>query len=146
MAESLAGHIYGHERKNIKIFAENSSLAVNPSYVASWLSLLSRTPRVAPFLPKTDPFISALRKELAEHTTEVNVQHENLDGIFTFYDSTKATLNIYQVASVTFDLLLLLVLGSYLIVLFSFLVITTRGLDDLISLFRKPPSRKMKTA
>lgn len=31
-----------------------------------------------------------------------------------------------QVASVTFDLLLLLVLGSYLIVLFSFLIITTR--------------------
>lgn len=33
---------------------------------------------------------------------------------------------LMQVASVTFDLLLLLVLGSYLIVLFSFLVITTR--------------------
>ncbi|RVW86685.1 Nicalin [Vitis vinifera] len=64
--------------------------------------------------------------ELADHTVEVNVQHE--------------------VASVTFDLLLLLVLGSYLIVLFSFLVITTRGLDDLISLFRRPPSRKLKTA
>jgi hypothetical protein len=31
-----------------------------------------------------------------------------------------------QVASVTFDLLFLLVLGSYLIVLFCFLVITTR--------------------
>ncbi|XP_047314073.1 protein PHOTOSYSTEM I ASSEMBLY 2, chloroplastic-like [Impatiens glandulifera] len=42
--------------------------------------------------------------------------------------------------SVTFDLLLLLVLGSCLITLFSFLVITTRGLDDLISLFRRPPS------
>ncbi|KAJ0083643.1 hypothetical protein Patl1_30364 [Pistacia atlantica] len=53
---------------------------------------------------------------------------------------------VLQVASVTFDLLLLLVLGSYLIVLFSFLVITTRGLDDLISLFRRPPSRKVKTA
>ncbi|KNA13153.1 hypothetical protein SOVF_119310 [Spinacia oleracea] len=145
VAESLARHIYGHEGKNIQIFAENSSLAVNPSYIASWLSLLSRTPRVAPFLPKTDPFIGALRKELAEHTAEVSVQHENLDGIFTFYDSTKATLNIYQVASVTFDLLLLLVLGSYLIVLFSFLVITTRGLDDLFSLFRRPPSRKVKT-
>lgn len=146
VAESLARHIYGHEAKNIQIFSDNSSLAVNPSYIASWLSLLSRTPRVAPFLPKTDPFINALRKELAEHTAEVNVQHENLDGIFTFYDSTKATLNIYQVASVTFDLLLLLVLGSYLIVLFSFLVITTRGLDDLISLFRRPPARKVKTA
>lgn len=33
---------------------------------------------------------------------------------------------VWQVASVTFDLLLLLVLGSYLIVLFSFLVIVTR--------------------
>lgn len=33
---------------------------------------------------------------------------------------------VLQVASVTFDLLLLLVLGSYLIVLFSFLVITTK--------------------
>uniref|UniRef100_A0A2P2LI95 Nicalin n=1 Tax=Rhizophora mucronata TaxID=61149 RepID=A0A2P2LI95_RHIMU len=85
-------------------------------------------------------------QELADHTHEANVQHEVLDGMFTFYDSTKAKLNIYQVASVTFDLLLLLVLGSYLIVLFSFLVITTRGLDDLISLFRRPPSRKVKTA
>ncbi|RVW33330.1 hypothetical protein CK203_085354 [Vitis vinifera] len=114
--------------------------------------------------------VSIFWQELADHTVEVNVQHEVLDGMFTFYDSTKARLNIYQVASVTFDLLLLLVLGSYLIVLFSFLVITTRvfslffpkpsisfifpkclfhndhGLDDLISLFRRPPSRKLKTA
>ncbi|KAA3490285.1 nicalin-1-like [Gossypium australe] len=87
-----------------------------------------------------------LLQELADHTDEVNMQHEVLEGVFTFYDSTSARLNIYQVASVTFDLLLLLVLGSYLIVLFSFLVITTRGLDDLISLFRRPPSRKVKTA
>ncbi|KAJ6937435.1 nicalin-1-like [Populus alba x Populus x berolinensis] len=84
--------------------------------------------------------------ELEDHTHEVNVQHEVLDGMFTIYDSTKAKLNIYQVASVTFDLLLLLVLGSYLIILFTFLVITTRGLDDLISLFRRPPSRKVKAA
>ncbi|GAV85935.1 Nicastrin domain-containing protein [Cephalotus follicularis] len=146
VAESIARHIYGQQGKNIEIFADDSSLAVNPSYIRSWLDLLSRTPRVAPFLSKNDPFIMALKKELADLTDEVNVQHEVLDGIFTFYESTKARLNIYQVASVTFDLLLLLVLGSYLIVLFSFLVITTRGLDDLISLFRRPPSRKVKTA
>ncbi|XP_044481180.1 nicalin-like isoform X2 [Mangifera indica] len=146
VAESLARHIYGFQGKNIKIFADNGSLAVNPSYIRSWLDLVSQTPRVAPFLSKNDPFILALKKELAEYTDEVNLQHEVLEGMFTFYDSTKARLNIYQVASVTFDLLLLLVLGSYLIVLFSFLVITTRGLDDLISLFRRPPSRKAKTA
>ncbi|XP_022728895.1 nicalin-like isoform X3 [Durio zibethinus] len=139
-------HIYGHQGKNVQIFADDSSLAVNPSYVQSWLDLLSRTPRVAPFISKNDPFVMALKKELADHTDEVTVQNEILEGIFTFYDSTHTRLNIYQVASVTFDLLLLLVLGSYLIVLFSFLVITTRGLDDLISLFRRPPSRKVKTA
>lgn len=55
-------HIYGYEGKNIQIFADNSSLAVNPSYVKSWLDLLSRTPRVAPFLSKNDPIISALKK------------------------------------------------------------------------------------
>ncbi|KAL5976467.1 hypothetical protein ACLOJK_020800 [Asimina triloba] len=123
-----------------------SNLAVNPSYISSWLALLSRTPRVAPFLAKSDPFITALKKELSDHTAEVNLQHEMLDGMFSFYDLTKAQLNIYQVASVAFDLLFLLVLGSYLIVLFSFLVITTRGLDDLISIFRRPPSRKVKIA
>ncbi|RZC90818.1 hypothetical protein C5167_028654 [Papaver somniferum] len=139
VAESLARHIYGYQGKNIQIFKDGSSLAVNPSYVTSWLDLLSRTPRVAPFLPKNDPFILALKKELEDHTAEVNVQHELLDGMFTFYDSTKSQLNIYQVASVTFDLLLSLVLGSYLILLFCFLVITTRGLDDLIGLFRRPP-------
>ncbi|KAI3994447.1 hypothetical protein MKX01_012704 [Papaver californicum] len=145
VAESLARHIYGYQGKNVQIFKDGSSLAVNPSYVTSWLDLLSRTPRVAPFLPKNDPFILALKKELEEHTAEVNVQHELLDGMFTFYDPTKSQLNIYQVASVTFDLLLSLVLGSYLILLFCFLVITTRGLDDLIGLFRRPPSRKMKS-
>ncbi|OVA10041.1 Nicastrin [Macleaya cordata] len=146
VAESLARHIYGHQGKNIQIFKDGSNLAVSPSYINSWLDLLSRTPRVAPFLSKNDPFILALKKELEDHTVEVNVQHEVLDGMFTFYDSTSAKLNIYQVASVTFDLLLLLVLGSYLILLFCFLVITTRGLDDLIGLFRRPPSRKVKTA
>ncbi|KAK7404854.1 hypothetical protein VNO78_05864 [Psophocarpus tetragonolobus] len=146
IAESLARHIYGHQGKNIQIFADNSNLAVNPSYVRSWLNILSRTPRVAPFFSKDDPFVMALKKELEDHTDEVNLHRDVLDGMFTFYDSTRAKLNIYQVASVTFDLLLLLVLGSYLIVLFSFLVITTRGLDDLISLFRRPPSRKVKTA
>ncbi|KAF4362437.1 hypothetical protein G4B88_002066, partial [Cannabis sativa] len=112
IVESLARHIYGFQEKNIQIFADNSCLAVNSFYVKSWLELLSRTPRVAPFLPKNDPFILALKKELEDHTHEVNMQHEVFDGMFTFYDSSKAKLNIYQ------------------------------GLDNLISLFRRPPSRK----
>ncbi|KAA0035547.1 nicalin-1 [Cucumis melo var. makuwa] len=128
VAESLARHIYRYEGKNIQVFADDSSLAVNPTYIRSWVDLLSRTPRVAPFLSKDDPFISALKKELEVHTHDVSLQHEVFEGIFTFYGSTAAKLHVYQVASVTFDLLLLLVLGSYLVLLFCFLVITTRGL------------------
>lgn len=146
VAESLARHIYGHKGRDIQIFADNTSLAINQAYINSWIDLLSRTPRVAPFLSKNDPFLSALKKELGDHTVELHVQHESLDGLFTFYDSISSTLNIYQVASVTFDLLLLLVLGSYLILLFSFLVITTRGFDDLINMFRRPTTRKAKAA
>ncbi|CAH9072659.1 unnamed protein product [Cuscuta europaea] len=144
VAESLAKHIYSHEGKSINIFADGGSLAINPFYIRSWIDLLSTTPRVAPFLSKNDALVLALRKELAYHTADAHIQHEVLDGMFTFYDSTSSTLHIYQVASVTFDLLLLLFLGSYLITLFSFLVITTKGLDDLINLFRRPHSRKVK--
>lgn len=36
-------------------------------------------------------------QELADHTDEVSVQHEVLDGMFTFYDAIRARLNIYQV-------------------------------------------------
>ncbi|KAJ4786539.1 Nicalin [Rhynchospora pubera] len=145
VAESLARQIYGHKGKKIDIFADGSSLAVNVHHIQSWLDLISQTPRVAPFLSKNNPFIAALKKELSDHTVDVHVQNEVLDGTFTFYDSTEATLNIYQVAGVTFDFLFLMVLGSYLIVLFSFLVITTRGLDDLINIFRRPAVRKSKS-
>ncbi|GJV67108.1 nicalin-1-like protein, partial [Tanacetum coccineum] len=122
VAKSLARHIYGQHGKNINIFA-NSSLAVNPSYIRSWLDLISRTPRVAPFLSKDNAISNGIKED---HVVEVNLQHDVLDGMFTFYDSTVSTLQIFQVASVTFDLLFLLGLGSYLITLFSLLVITTR--------------------
>jgi hypothetical protein len=48
--------------KQIEVFAEGSSLAVNPAYVRAWLDLLSRTPRVAPFLGKNAPIVSAFYK------------------------------------------------------------------------------------
>lgn len=60
-------HIYGHEGKNINIFADGSSLAINPFYIRSWIDLLSTTPRVAPFLSKNDPLIMALKKVILEN-------------------------------------------------------------------------------
>jgi hypothetical protein len=48
-------------------------------------------------------FVSVLLQELEDHTHEVNVHHEVLDGMFTLYDSTKAKLNIYQVLTFYFS-------------------------------------------
>uniref|UniRef100_A0A453S4U7 Nicalin n=1 Tax=Aegilops tauschii subsp. strangulata TaxID=200361 RepID=A0A453S4U7_AEGTS len=62
VSEILARQIYGLRGRNIDVFADNSSLAISPHYIRSWLDLFSRTPRVAPFLQKNDPFIVALKK------------------------------------------------------------------------------------
>ncbi|PHT89901.1 hypothetical protein T459_05014 [Capsicum annuum] len=115
IAESIARHIYSQEKKNIRIFADDSSLAVNPSYIRSWLDLLSKTPRVAPFLSKNDPLIKELEKKLADHTAEVNV------SMRLYIECSLFTIQLVSSC------------------------IYIRGLDDLISLFHHPPSRKVKT-
>lgn len=47
--------------------------------------------------PRFDQMCFLLLQELADHTAEVNVQHETLDGTSTFYDSISGRLHIYQV-------------------------------------------------
>ncbi|KAG0579506.1 hypothetical protein KC19_4G104000 [Ceratodon purpureus] len=126
VAESLARRIYGQQGTQVEVFAAGTNLALSPAYVRSWLDLLGRTPRVAPFLGKNAPIITALHKELAQYTKDASLQHETLDSTFVFYDNTKAQLNVYQVASVTFDFIVALAVGSYLIILFVVLFITTK--------------------
>jgi len=56
--------IYGQQETQVEVFAAGSDLALDPAYVRSWLDLLGRTPRVAPFLGKNAPIITALHKVL----------------------------------------------------------------------------------
>jgi hypothetical protein len=51
----LQGHIYGSKGRNIDIFAEDSSLAINSQYTRSSLDLLSQTPRFASLCRKLIP-------------------------------------------------------------------------------------------
>jgi hypothetical protein len=52
-----------------------------------------------------------LVQELSEHTTNVHIQNDVLDGMFTFYDATKSTLNVYQVCKRLQDLWYLFILS-----------------------------------
>ncbi|KAG6503354.1 hypothetical protein ZIOFF_035666 [Zingiber officinale] len=54
--------------------------------------------------------------------------------------------NDYTVTSVGFDFVMLVIIGLYLIVLFTVLVIATRGFDELLLMIRRPPTRKSKVA
>lgn len=143
VAESLARHIYGW--RGGEIFADGSSMAVNPAYVRAWLDFLAETPRVAPYLSKNSSIVSALYTELSERTTDVTVSWADLDESFAFYDSVRAELSIQEVAGVTFDILVMLAVAAYLGALFLILLGVTKGLDDIFDILRKPSSKKLKS-
>ncbi|GBG74253.1 hypothetical protein CBR_g17963 [Chara braunii] len=142
IAETIARHVYGYKGKPIDVFADGSTLEVSESFVEHWLDLLSRTPRVIPFMPRKAPIISALEQSLTESISHVSSQTLNFDGGFTFYEIEGGRLHIYQVASVAFDLLIMLAIGTYLALLFFVLHISTKGLDDLVGVFRRAPTTR----
>ncbi|KAJ7546767.1 hypothetical protein O6H91_08G053800 [Diphasiastrum complanatum] len=146
LAESLVRQIYSQHTKPINVFVDNSTLSLNLAFVNRWSKLLSRTPRVAPYLSKNAPIVAALQKELSDHVDEASVHHEVLDNDFVFYDGIRAQLSVFQVASVTFDLFIMLAVGTYLTLLFALLFISTRGFDELLAAVRRPTSRKAKAS
>ncbi|KAG6506640.1 hypothetical protein ZIOFF_031967 [Zingiber officinale] len=54
--------------------------------------------------------------------------------------------NDYMVTNVGFDFVMLAIIGLYLIVLFTVLVIAKRGFDELLLMIRRLPTRKSKAA
>eukprot|EP00850_Spirogloea_muscicola_P012162 SM000078S22021 [mRNA] locus=s78:45701:50972:+ [translate_table: standard] len=146
VAEALGRLIYSHLGGMTDIFAEGSSLAVSQPFISAWSDLLSSSPRVIPYLPKSAPIVTALHKELSSHTSDAKIHTCLLDSSYNFYDTPSATLQIYQVASVGFDLLIMLGVGLYLGILYIVLHITTKGLDDLMGVVRTSRIRKVKFA
>ncbi|CAI6000829.1 unnamed protein product [Closterium sp. NIES-64] len=158
IAETIASHIFNSSSTStapsegaaaapppIAFFPPNSSLAPSLPYLSHWLSLLSRAPRVAPLLAKDDPIIAAIQAELALHADKVEVRKAALDPHYTLYSTPHAQMHIYQVASITFDLVTFLAVAIYLSSLFVILHTATKGFDDLVALFKgKPAYRKAK--
>ncbi|GJP56809.1 hypothetical protein CLOM_g15855 [Closterium sp. NIES-68] len=163
VAEAIASHIFSSSSSSssssgappsdggaagatpIDFFPPNSSLSPSLPYLSHWLSLLSHSPRVAPLLAKDDPIIAAMQAELAAHADKVEVRRAALDPYYALYSTPHAQMNIYQVASITFDLVTFLAVAIYLSSLFVILHTATKGFDDLLALFKgKPPHRKAK--
>ncbi|CAI7925772.1 unnamed protein product, partial [Closterium sp. NIES-54] len=142
IAEAIASHIFNSSSTStasgnpseggaaaappIAFFPPNSSLAPSLPYLSHWLSLLSRVPRVAPLLAKDDPIIAAIQAELALHADKVEVRKAALDPHYTLYSTPHAHMHVYQVASITFDLVTFLAVAIYLSSLFVILHTTTK--------------------
>ncbi|CAI5501346.1 unnamed protein product, partial [Closterium sp. Naga37s-1] len=68
-----------------------------------------------------------------------------LDPHYPLYSTPHARMHVYQVASITFDLVTFLAVAIYLSSLFVILHTATKGFDDLVALFKgKPAYRKAK--
>jgi len=78
IAEGLSRYIYNLNKPNISIFEEE--LALSPDFTNSWISTISRYPRMMPYIAqitkskdaKENILIAGLERELSKHVADVS--------------------------------------------------------------------------
>jgi len=120
IAEALACSVYPRMGEKIgcsgDLFA--GSLEPDTASLAGWLRLVTSYPRHPALLSdKNSDLVKALTSALARYTQDVATVAGNPDRRepeFILYDTHSATMNIYRVKPAIFDLLLSMVIASYL--------------------------------
>mmetsp|Transcript_19193 Transcript_19193/g.31416 ORF Transcript_19193/g.31416 Transcript_19193/m.31416 type:complete len:538 (+) Transcript_19193:93-1706(+) len=125
IAEALATHIFGLQGKSAQVF--DGSLKPSSGFVSSWLDALSRLPRVAPFMPRANPTISALEKVISDYIKDVSKQPFTVETDIVFYDRSRTIITAYRVKPITFHVALLLAVFAYLVVLYLGLLVFFKG-------------------
>ncbi|CAI6005866.1 unnamed protein product [Closterium sp. NIES-64] len=128
------------------VAASLSSLPSAPPFLRHWGGLADTRESVGEHqLLAATRLIAETIAELALHADKVEVRKAALDPHYTLYSTPHAQMHIYQVASITFDLVTFLAVAIYLSSLFVILHTATKGFDDLVALFKgKPAYRKAK--
>jgi len=131
IAEGLSRYIYNLNKPNISIFEED--LALSPDFTNSWISTISRYPRMMPYISQTAKgkdvkesiLITGLERELSKHVADVSKKKTVIlskeDSDYVFFDKTMATLSAYRVKPVSFDVFLSVCVAVYLLVLYTIL-------------------------
>eukprot|EP00899_Mesostigma_viride_P016086 jgi/Mesvir1/24479/Mv21836-RA.2 len=123
VAEAVASVIFGHgdqRQQRVEVFAPGSSLSPSAERVGRWLDVLSNSSRMRPVFHKDAPLALDLLKYLGSYTSESSLQSFRMSSAperFMF-DAAHKTLSFHRVASLKFDLLLMLAVVGYLGILF----------------------------
>jgi len=113
IAESLAKYIYNvTNNENLSIF--EGWLDIDSLFLSSWLNTITKRPRMVPYLTKQDPILLGLERVLADYVTDVSNNTYKLDSEFKFYDATKSTMAAYRVKPIIFDVVVSIIIATYI--------------------------------
>jgi len=116
IGESLAKYIYNYDLNSTTDFQVfDGSLQINHHFVESWLSTITLSPIVIPYLTKLT-VLDAIQKVLGEYT-ESKSETFSLETEYIFYDGITTTMYAYKVKPVVFDIILTLFIVVYLFLL-----------------------------
>ncbi|CAB3383423.1 Hypothetical predicted protein [Cloeon dipterum] len=114
LSEALARYIYNLSAEDV--FTEN--LKVDETAIEGVMDFLVAQPRAAQVLAtKQNSLVTSLQSVLSRYLKDVKVSHlvpDKRDPDFSFYDVTKATVNVYSVKPAVFDLFLTFAIVAYL--------------------------------
>merc|ERR1712241_604885 len=120
IGEALACTLYNYAPEGCSGNVLTGSLAPSRELIASWIDIVSDTPRFASMTAgKNDLFVqtmlSAMKSSVgSENVRSVNAKRDSREPEFVLYDGTHTTITAYKVKPAVFDLVLTLSIGAYL--------------------------------
>jgi len=141
IAEALACSLYSKmeaqsEACTGELFA--GSWEPKETSLQGWMDLVTSYPRHATLISdKNSELVKSLTSALARYLQDVSTvtgTPDRREPEFALYDTTTATVNIYRVKPAVFDLILSLVICSYLAIIY-FIILNTNTILSVLSSF-----------
>merc|ERR1711935_689765 len=120
IGEALACTLYNNAPESCTGNVLTGSLAPSRELIASWIDIVSETPRFASMTAgKNDLFVQTLLSAMkssvgSDNVRAVNAKRDSREPEFVLYDGTHTTITAYKVKPAVFDLVLTLSIGAYL--------------------------------
>jgi len=120
IGEALACAAYNYAPEGCSGNVLTGSLAPSREFVASYVDMVSETPRFASMTAgKNDPFVQTLTSAMkssvgSDNVRAVTAKRDSREPEFVLYDGTHTTITAYKVKPAVFDLVLTLCIGAYL--------------------------------
>jgi len=137
IAESLAKHIFG---SNGDVFEGN--LQVNDHFVKSWLDTLAASPRSSTHQLMSPPLLHGIHSTIQQYISTAHNRSFTPDSDYIFFDRVTATLYIYKVKPLFFDLLFSVIVITYLFFVYTIIKGPLEVYHQIANMFVKDKKKK----